>query len=87
MAMQYVLEYHQNPERPVIELVDEVFPSHKMAYQILGRLWMRASDRFPMHGAARAIRHLELEFGIQEEKSVLKRPIPPSMDPDDYFKK
>jgi tetratricopeptide (TPR) repeat protein len=87
MAMQYVLEYHQNPERPVIELVDEVFPSHKMAYQILGRLWMRASDRFPMHGAARAIRHLELEFGIQEEKSVLKRPIPPSMDPDDFFKK
>jgi hypothetical protein len=40
-----------------------------------------------MHGAARAIRHLELEFGIQEEKSVLKRPIPTSMDPDDYFKK
>jgi hypothetical protein len=39
-----------------------------------------------MHGVARAISHLELEFGIQEEKSILNRPLPPMVDPDDYFR-
>lgn len=87
MVMQYVLEYHLNPERPVLELVDEVFPSRKMAYEIMGRLWLRGRDRFPMDGVARALRLLEVEFGVAEEKSILKRPIPPSMDPDDYFRR
>lgn len=86
-VMHYVLEYQQDPEQPVLELVDKVFPTRKMAYDILGRLWLRGRDEFPMHGVARAIRLLELEFGIEEEKSVLKRPMPPIMDPDDYFRK
>lgn len=87
LAMHYVLQYHLDPERPVLELIDEVFPSRKTAYEIMGRLWLRGRDRFPMHGVARAIRLLELEFGIAEEKSVLNRPLPPSSDPDDYFRK
>jgi hypothetical protein len=86
MAMLYVLEYQRDPEQTVIGLVDKVFPSHKQAYEILGRLWMNGRDRFPMHGVARAISHLELEFGIQEEKSLLNRPLPPMVDPDDYFR-
>jgi hypothetical protein len=86
LAMHYVLEYHGDPEQSVIELVDKVFPSRKSAYEILGRLWLRGRDRFPMYGVARAIRYLELESGIEAEKSVLKRPLPPMMDPDDYFR-
>lgn len=86
MAMHYVLEYHRDPGQPVIGLVDKVFPSHKLAYEILGRLWINSRDHYPMHGVARAIRHLELDLGIQEENSVLNRPLPPMTDPDDYFR-
>jgi len=87
LALQYVLEYQQIPEQPVLELVDSVFPSRQVAYEILGRQWLRGRDRFPMDGMARGIRMLELELGIAEEKSVLKRPLPPPMDPDDYFRR
>ncbi len=86
LAMYYVLEYQLNPNQSVIDLVDKVFPSRKVAYDILGKLWLRGRDRFPMHGVASAIRNLELEFGIQEEKSLLKRPLQPTMDPDDFFR-
>ncbi len=87
LTLHYVLEYHRDPEQPVIELVDKVFPSRKVAYDILGRIWLRSRDGLPMHGVARAIRLLELELGVAEEKSLLKRPLPPMMDPDDYFRK
>ncbi len=87
LAMHYVLEYHRDPEQPVIELVDKVFPSRKLAYEILGRIWLRSTERLPMHGVARAIRLLELELGVSEEKSLLKSPQPVMMDPDDYFRK
>lgn len=86
-VMHYVLEYHRDPEKPVLDLVDEVFRDREMAYDLLGRLWLRGRDRFPMHGVARAIRLLEVESGIAEEKSLLKRQLPPTIDPDDYFRK
>lgn len=86
-VLHYVLEYQGDPERPVLELVDQVFPNRKMAYDLLGRLWLRGRDQFPMHGVARAIRLLEVEFEIAEEKSLLKRQLPPTIDPDDYFGK
>jgi hypothetical protein len=86
LAMHYVMEYYRDPEQPIIELVDKVFSSRKVAYDILARIWMRGRDRLPMHGVARAIRLLEVEFGVAEEKSLLKRPQPPMMDPEDYFR-
>lgn len=87
LAMQYVLEYHRDPEQPVVELLDKVFPSRKLAYDILSRIWLRSGDGFPMHGVARAIRLLELEAGVAEENSLLKRPPPPEMDTEDFFQK
>ena len=87
LTLHYVLEYQRNPERPVIELVDEVFPSRKVSYTILSRIWLRNRERFPMDGVAKAIGLLELEFGIPEEKSILKQTLPPGMDSEDYFQK
>ncbi len=86
LVMHYVLEYHRDPEQPVIELVDKVFSSRQLAYDILGRIWLRGADRLPLHGVALAIRMLELELGVAEEKSLLKLPMPPVIDPDDYFR-
>ncbi len=86
-VLHYVLEYHRDPEQSVIELVDKVFPSRQVAYDILARIWLKSRDGLPMHGVARAIRLLELELGVAEENSLLKRPLNPMMDPDDYFRR
>lgn len=87
LAMHYVLEYHRDPEQPVLELLDKVFPSRKIAYDFLSRIWLRSRDRFPMHGVALAIRFLEVEAGVPDEKSLLKRPPPPIIDSDEFFRK
>jgi hypothetical protein len=86
LVMQYVLEYHRDPDQPIIELVDKVFLSRQMAYDTLARVWLRGADRLPLHGVALAIRLLELELGVAEEKSILKLPPPPVIDPDNYFR-
>jgi hypothetical protein len=86
LTLHYVFKYQHDPERPVIDLVDEVFSSRRDAYDILAKIWLNSKDRFPMHGVARAIRLLELELGVAEEKSILKQELPPSMDSDDFFR-
>lgn len=87
MALHYALEYQRDPNQDILALVDRVFTNRRGAYQILSRQWMRGQDRFPMHGVARAIGLLEVEFGVSEEKSVLRQPFPTPVDPDDYFRR
>jgi hypothetical protein len=65
--------------------VDSVFPSHESAYEILSSQWLRTRDQFPVFGVAQAIALLESELKIPEEKSPLKKDLPPPMDPEDYF--
>lgn len=85
LSLLYTLGYHEYPTRPVSDLIDSVFPSRQAAYRNLSDLWMRTRDRYPVHGVAQGIALLESEFKIPAEKSVLKRDLPPPMDPENYF--
>lgn len=84
-GLSYTLRYHAEPTRPVMDLVDSVFPSREAAYNVLGGQWMRARDHFPLHGVAKAIALLESDLKIPPERSILRQPVPQPMDPDDYF--
>lgn len=86
MALLYTLRYHEDPEQPVMDLVDRTFPSHEVAYRVLSDTWVRTRENYPVHGVARAIVLLETELGIPEEKSPLNTIVPPPMNPDDYFR-
>jgi hypothetical protein len=86
MALEYILRHHLNPDRDVVELIDEVFPTRKSAYDVLAKMWQRGRDRFPMYGVAKGLRNLEVEFGVPDEKSILKRPLSAVVEPEDYFK-
>lgn len=87
LSLLYTLGYHEDPSQSVTALIDKVFPSREIAYQVLSNLWVRTRDRFPAHGVAQALALLESELEIPAEKSVLKQDLPPPMDPDDYFKR
>lgn len=85
LGLLYTLNYHRDPEQSVLELVDSVFLSRKVAYQVLGNQWLRARDHFPMHGVARAIRLLETDLGVDESQSILKKPQTAPMSLNDFF--
>lgn len=84
-GLSYTLRYHDDPSRPVMELVDSVFPSREAAYNTLGSQWQRTRDHFPVFGVAAALALLESDLKIPGEESILKQDLPPPMDPDDYF--
>lgn len=84
-GLSYTLRYHETPTRPVMDLVDSIFPSRKAAYDTLGTQWRRTHDRFPVFGVAEAVALLESDLKIPEEASVLKEDLPPPRDTDDYF--
>jgi hypothetical protein len=84
-GLSYTLRHHADPSRPVMELVDAIFPSREAAYDVLGNQWLRTRDHFPLHGVAEAVALLEADLKIPEQSSVLKQDVLPPMDPDDYF--
>lgn len=87
LSLLYTLGYHEDPTQSVTGLIDSIFPSHEAAYQVLSNLWMRTRDRYPVYGVAQGIALLEAEFKIPAEKSVLNQPVPPPMNPEDYFQR
>jgi hypothetical protein len=84
-GLSYALNYHETPTRPIMDLVDSIFPSRKAAYNILGSQWLRTRDRFPVFGVAEAVALLESDMKIPPQDSVLKQDLAPPMDTDDYF--
>lgn len=84
-GLSYTLRYHDNAIQPVMALIDSIFPSRTVAYEILGGQWLRTRDRFPLYGVAEAIALLENELKVPQEKSVLKQALQPPIDIDDYF--
>lgn len=84
-GLSYTLRHHAEPSRPVMELVDSIFPSREAAYDVLGSQWLRTRDHFPLHGVAEAVALLETDLKIAPEASILKRDMLRPMDPDDYF--
>jgi hypothetical protein len=85
LGMIYTLSYHEDPSQPLDKLIDSVFPSRELAYDVLGGLWLRSRDRFPVFGVAKGIALLEAELKIPEESSVLKTKVSGAMNLDDYF--
>lgn len=85
LSVLYTLSYHDDPTRPVDELIDSIFPSREAAYDALSGLWLRTRDRYPVHGVAQAITLLESDLKVPESDSVLKKKLPPGMSPEDYF--
>lgn len=85
LSVLYTLSYHEDPNRPVDELIDSIFPNREAAYDALSGLWLRTRDRYPVHGVAQAITLLESELKVPESDSVLKKKLPPGMSPEDYF--
>ena len=85
LGLLYTLGYHEDPSQSVDKLIDSVFPSREVAYEVLGGLWMRTRDRYPVYGVARGIALLEAELKVPAERSVLKQELPRPMIPEDYF--
>lgn len=75
LGLLYTLGYHKDPEQPAMELVDSVFPSREVAYDVLGSQWLRTRDHFPVYGVAKALTQLERILKVPEEESVLKVPL------------
>ena len=84
-GLSYTLKYHENPSQPVMALVDSVFPSREVAYEILSNQWLRTRDRFPLFGVAEAVALLESDMKKSQESSALKQNLQAPLDIDDYF--
>ncbi len=85
-GLLFTLEYHQNPDQPVMRLVDSIFPSPRKAYENLGTQWLRSRDRFPVHGIAQAVARLEDQLDVPKEQSILETQLQSPMNPDEAFK-
>ena len=85
LGLLYSLRYFADPNQSVLELVDDVFPTREIGYEVLGNVWLRSRDRFPVHGSAKALVLLENHFDIPEAQSILRRELALPMDPNDYF--
>ncbi|MFD2256433.1 hypothetical protein ACFSSA_07090 [Luteolibacter algae] len=85
LALLFVLSYHEQPTQPVMSLVNSIFPDKRTAYDILGNLWLRSREHYPVYGIAQAVSQIEAYFNIPEEESLLKVPISPPTNMDDYF--
>jgi len=85
LGVSYALKYHDDPSQPVLELIDSIFPSRESAYDILGSFWIRTKEQFPVFGVAQGLAELERELKIPDAESLLKQPLPPPVNMDDYF--
>ena len=84
-SLSYTLRYHDAPTQPVMKLIDSIFPSRRLAYDILSTHWQRSHDRFPMFGVADGIALLETDLKIPQNESAFKQDLLHPMNPDDYF--
>ena len=70
-CVYFVLEAHANPS-----LIDpakfaiSIFGSAEKAYATLANYWLRGNERLPVHGVARALKALEIQLAIAQDKSV-----------------
>ncbi|WP_411827705.1 hypothetical protein [Luteolibacter sp. AS25] len=82
----YTLSYHENPDQDVMSLVDSVFKDRRDAYDVLGNQWLRTRDHFPMFGVAKALKLLEKDLKVPDEKSIFKVHLQSPMSLDDEFR-
>lgn len=85
LNLLYTLRYFADPDQDVQALMDSIYPNRETAYELLARQWARTSDRFPMHGVAKALGLLELRLGVPPENSILKQEYRPPVRVDDMF--
>ncbi|MEI6674417.1 MAG: hypothetical protein WCO57_04485 [Verrucomicrobiota bacterium] len=71
-CVYFTLEVHANPhDNEPHTLALSIFGSATDAYESLCRYWLRAGECFPTHGVAKALKALERELGIAQERSIL----------------
>jgi hypothetical protein len=85
MALSYILQAHETPTQPTMDLVDSIFPNRKNAYDTLSVIWRRSRERFPVYGVASALALLEADLKIPAEKSALKADTSGTWDIEDAF--
>ncbi|MGJ8642240.1 MAG: hypothetical protein ACSHX9_02435 [Luteolibacter sp.] len=85
LNLLYTLRYFVDQDQGVEELIDSIYPNRETAYELLARQWTRTSDRFPMHGIAKALSLLEMQLGVHPENSILKQEYRRPMRVDDMF--
>jgi tetratricopeptide (TPR) repeat protein len=86
LVLLLVLEAHEYPSMDVVQRAVELFGSPEKAYDALSGHWRRTRERFPVFGVSAALESLERTLAIPPEKSVLKEPPPPPVNPDDWFR-
>ena len=70
-CVYFALEVHANPHG--IEphtLALGIFGNAADAYESLSRYWLRAGERFPIHGVADALKGLESELGLPQDRRI-----------------
>lgn len=87
LMLLLVLEAHDNPALDGAQRAVELFGSPQKAYDTLCGHWQRTRERFPVFGLSAALQALEPTLAIPQEKSILRKALPPPPAPDDWFHK
>ncbi|MFZ9940776.1 MAG: hypothetical protein ACO3F7_01350 [Luteolibacter sp.] len=85
-ALLFVLQAWENPQMDLLASAVEIFGSAEKAYEALSGHWLRTRDGFPVHGISSVLPQLEERLAIPAEKSVLNRPLPAPVGPDEWFR-
>jgi hypothetical protein len=85
-ALLFVFQAWENPQMDLLASAIEIFGSAEKAYEALSGHWLRTRDGFPVHGISSVIMLLEERLAIPREKSVLSRPLPAPVGPDEWFR-
>jgi hypothetical protein len=85
VVLLLVLEAHANPDFDLTSRAVEWFKSPAEAHKMLANHWRRTREHYPVDGIPLAIRKLENQLQIPDEKSVLRQPAPALQMADDWF--
>ena len=84
--MVCVLEAYENPSADITQRAIEMFGTPEKAYDAFSIQWRRTRERLPVYGVAGVLKSLEKSLAIPKEKSILNKPLPPTMGPEDFFR-
>jgi hypothetical protein len=86
LMLLFVLEAHENPSMDMTARAIEILGTPKKTYEALSIHWQRTREHFPVYGVAAAIQSLESSLHISSVDSILNKPLPVPIGPDQWFK-
>jgi hypothetical protein len=87
LSLLLVLEARENPALDTTARAIELFGTPENAYDALSGHWQRTKERLPVYGVSKALEGLERLLKISADKSILNKPLPQPVNPDDWFQK